>query len=68
MAIEDPAHRIGAYRLGSDPEVDRAIALNPALEGFLGQDKDEATSLDDTFARLSEILSRETPMLTDDAA
>ena len=33
--------RIGAYRAGADAEVDRAIALNPALEAFLSQDKDE---------------------------
>jgi flagellum-specific ATP synthase len=48
--------RIGAYRTGSDPEVDRAIALNPALEGFLAQDKDEFTSLDEAFGRLAGIL------------
>src|SRR5580692_6354629 len=35
--------RIGAYRTGADGEVDRAIALHPALEGFLAQDKDEFT-------------------------
>jgi len=60
--------RIGAYRLGSDPEVDRAIALNPALEAFLGQDKDEATSLDDTFGRLAAILQSEQPLAQDEAA
>jgi len=48
--------RIGAYRPGSDPLIDRAIALNPALEEFLGQDKDEATSLDEAFVRLAQIL------------
>ncbi|MFC3076790.1 flagellar protein export ATPase FliI [Phenylobacterium terrae] len=48
--------RIGAYRTGSDPEVDRAIALNPALEAFLAQDKDESTSLDEAFGRLAGIL------------
>jgi len=48
--------RIGAYRQGADPEVDRAIALNPALESFLSQDKDEATSLDEGFARLAAIV------------
>jgi flagellum-specific ATP synthase len=51
--------RIGAYRAGSDPEVDRAIALFPALEAFLSQDKDEATSLDDTFGALSQIVESE---------
>ncbi|WP_340647687.1 flagellar protein export ATPase FliI [Phenylobacterium sp.] len=51
--------RIGAYRAGADPAVDRAIALNPQLEAFLGQDKDEATSLDESFALLAEILMSE---------
>ncbi|MBP6877724.1 MAG: flagellar protein export ATPase FliI [Phenylobacterium sp.] len=51
--------RIGAYRSGADPQVDRAIALNPALEAFLGQDKDEATSLDDSFNILAHILNGE---------
>ncbi|RZJ90281.1 MAG: FliI/YscN family ATPase, partial [Brevundimonas sp.] len=50
--------RIGAYRTGADPIVDRAIALNPALEGFLGQDKDDATRLADAFARLEGILNQ----------
>ncbi|MDB5443504.1 MAG: fliI [Phenylobacterium sp.] len=48
--------RIGAYRAGSDPQIDRAIELHPALEAFLGQDKDDAMSLEAAFARLSEIL------------
>jgi flagellum-specific ATP synthase len=48
--------RIGAYRHGADPQVDRAIVLNPALEAFLTQDKDEATSLDDSFGQLAGIL------------
>jgi flagellum-specific ATP synthase len=48
--------RIGAYRTGADPQVDRAIALNPALEAFLAQDKDEVTSLDAGFERLDSIL------------
>jgi flagellum-specific ATP synthase len=49
--------RIGAYRTGADPQVDRAIALNPALEAFLAQDKDEVTSLDAGFERLDSILA-----------
>jgi flagellum-specific ATP synthase len=48
--------RIGAYRSGADAQVDRAIALNPALEAFLAQDKDEVTSLEAGFERLSAIL------------
>ncbi len=53
--------RIGAYRAGADPKVDRAIALNPALEAFLAQDKDEATPLDAAFARLAEITQTPAP-------
>ena len=51
--------RIGAYRSGADPEVDRAIRLNPSLEAFLSQDKDEASGLDESFARLGDILQSE---------
>ena len=49
--------RIGAYRTGSDPQVDRAIVLNPALEAFLTQDKDESSSLDESFEALDNILN-----------
>ena len=48
--------RIGAYRAGADPEIDRAIALHGGLEAFLAQDKNEVTSLDEAFARLDVIL------------
>jgi flagellum-specific ATP synthase len=48
--------RIGAYRLGTDASVDRAIELNPALESFLAQSPDDFTSLDDSFARLEQIV------------
>jgi flagellum-specific ATP synthase len=51
--------RIGAYRAGSDPEVDRAIMLNPAIEAFLSQAPDEATALDESFAQLAHVLSGE---------
>jgi len=49
--------RIGAYRSGADPQIDRAILLNPQLEAFLGQDKEEHTSLEDGFNQLQAILS-----------
>jgi flagellum-specific ATP synthase len=48
--------RIGAYRPGADAQIDRAIRLNPALEAFLRQGKDERTSLEDGFAELAAIL------------
>jgi flagellum-specific ATP synthase len=48
--------RLGAYRKGSDPQVDRAIALNPAFEAFLGQQREERTSIADGYQMLRAIL------------
>jgi flagellum-specific ATP synthase len=48
--------RLGAYRKGSDPKVDRAIALNPALEAFLSQQSDERTNIADGYNLLATIL------------
>jgi flagellum-specific ATP synthase len=48
--------RIGAYRAGSDPMIDRAISLNGALGAFLSQRPDEVTRLDGAFASLEQIL------------
>lgn len=48
--------RLGAYRPGSSAEVDEAIALNPDLEGFLGQGKEESTSIGDGYRRLAQLL------------
>ena len=48
--------RLGAYAQGSNPEVDRAIAVNEPLEAFLAQGKDEASSVEESFAALSGIL------------
>ena len=51
--------RLGAYRKGSDPVVDRAIALNPLFEEFLGQDKHEASTMAEGYQRLEAILATE---------
>lgn len=48
--------RLGAYRAGSSAEVDEAIALNPDLESFLGQGKEESTSIGDGYRRLAQLL------------
>ncbi len=48
--------RLGAYRKGSDREVDQAIALYPKFEEFLAQDKDDKTTIEGSFLRLAEIL------------
>ncbi len=49
--------RLGAYRAGTDPDVDRAIAANDSLEDFLRQDKREVSRLADGYGRLAEILT-----------
>jgi flagellum-specific ATP synthase len=53
--------RLGAYRPGSSAEVDEAIGLHPALEGFLGQQKEDCTSLAEGYRRLAEILPDPAP-------
>jgi len=49
--------RLGAYRAGSNPEVDEAIRYNAPLEQFLAQAKTEATDLAAGYAALEQILS-----------
>ncbi len=48
--------RLGAYRKGSDPRVDKAIEVNPALEAFLSQGQDEKTSIADGYELLGGIV------------
>ncbi len=50
--------RLGAYRKGSDPKVDRAIEINPALEAFLSQNQDERTSLSQGYELLGRIVEQ----------
>lgn len=54
--------RLGAYRQGSDPRVDRAIVLYPQIEQFLSQRPGEHTSLDQGYDMLKSILSGNGPM------
>lgn len=49
--------RIGAYKAGADPVIDRAIAKLPALERVLSQGRDELCSLDAGFAMIEEALA-----------
>lgn len=49
--------RLGAYRPGTDPEVDEAIRLRPALEAFLSQGKDERSDLAQSYAALRAAIS-----------
>jgi len=49
--------RLGAYRAGSDPQVDEAIRHHDALEAFLSQDKDEISRLDEGYMQLLGIFN-----------
>lgn len=48
--------RLGAYRKGSDPAVDKAIEIYPKLEEFLSQHKDEKNTIDECFDKLGNIV------------
>jgi flagellum-specific ATP synthase len=50
--------RLGAYRAGTNPEVDDAVKLYPRLETFLAQKKDETATLSESYDALSDILGR----------
>jgi flagellum-specific ATP synthase len=53
--------RLGAYRRGTDPQVDEAIHFQPALEAFLKQGKREATDLATGYAQLAQIFGVQWP-------
>ena len=48
--------RIGAYRQGSDPRIDWALAHLEEVRSFLTQEIDEALSFDETVRRLTSLL------------
>lgn len=49
--------RIGAYKKGSDEELDKAIELFPKLEEFLKQQPTEHQSMEDSYIELAKILN-----------
>jgi flagellum-specific ATP synthase len=46
---------VGAYRQGSNPDIDAAIEKHPAIREFLIQDAGDRCPLDDTLRRMGEI-------------
>jgi len=48
--------RLGAYKRGSDPDVDNAIQFYPAIEKFLSQRKDERSELSSGYMELAAAL------------
>ena len=53
--------RLGAYRAGSDAEVDEAVRLYPKIEAFLSQGKREHSTLADGYAALAQVLATPAP-------
>jgi flagellum-specific ATP synthase len=49
--------RLGAYRAGSNPQVDEAISYYPKFESYLAQGKDEKMGLEEGYRLLASILS-----------
>ena len=48
--------RLGAYKAGTNSEVDMAIRLYPQLEAFLAQGQDEHTAFTECYAALEKIM------------
>ncbi|MBP1042046.1 flagellar protein export ATPase FliI [Vagococcus sp. BWB3-3] len=46
---------IGAYKLGSNPNIDRSLDLHEGIKGFLRQKVDEPTTFSETVIRLEQL-------------
>jgi flagellum-specific ATP synthase len=53
---------VGAYRAGTNPEIDEAMAKKKAIDEFLIQDVDERSSIVETLSVLGEIAGMEIPV------
>jgi flagellum-specific ATP synthase len=60
VVYEDMAEliRLGAYKAGTNSEVDVAVKLYPQLEAFLSQKKDERTAFTECYAALEKIMGQ----------
>lgn len=47
--------RIGAYKQGADPELDRAVQARETIRKFLAQDANEQTCFADSLKRLAQV-------------
>jgi flagellum-specific ATP synthase len=54
---------VGAYRIGADAQLDRAVALWPRIEAFLTQDQNQPVGLPQSIGELTELISE--PMRAD---
>jgi flagellum-specific ATP synthase len=49
--------QIGAFAAGSDPAMDQAIRMHPAIEGFLQQDMHEGASMEHSVTGMQALLA-----------
>jgi flagellum-specific ATP synthase len=64
LAIRDEVAdlvRLGAYRVGTDLEVDEALRVAPRLDAMLHQSRGEVSTLDEAFEALERALSDAAP-------
>ncbi|MDR3073839.1 MAG: FliI/YscN family ATPase [Deltaproteobacteria bacterium] len=54
--VEDMVN-IGAYARGSNPEIDKAIAMVPAINSFLRQDVADGQTLEESYSQLKKLAS-----------
>ena len=50
--------RIGAYKPGTSPQIDRALQLKPQVDRFLCQNIGEYASSAQTFGQIAELAAR----------
>ena len=49
--------QVGAYEMGTNPDLDRAIALRTVMEEFLRQPMDELVTFEDALTQLKESIN-----------
>ena len=54
----DELATLGAYKLGTTPRFDRALAAAPEIRTWLSQGEDEARTMDDSVAALHDVTAR----------
>ncbi len=52
---------VGAYRPGSDPQLDRAVRLWPRIEAFLRQPTELPVSFEESIAQLETLVNTDSP-------
>jgi len=48
---------VGAYRAGSDPQLDRAVKLWPRIEAFMAQPMHQPVSMESSVAELEALVN-----------